>query len=101
VGFPCNQFGGQEPGSNTEILTFCQANYDVSFPIMSKVEVNGEGQHPLYRYLTRSSDRTGDIQWNFTKFLMDDKGAVVARFESAVKPGSSQVREAIEQLLQR
>jgi glutathione peroxidase len=99
VGFPCNQFGGQEPGRNEEILTFCQTNYGVSFPIMSKIEVNGEGQHPLYRYLTKNSDRTGDIQWNFTKFLVDESGAVVARFEPAVQPQSAQVKDAIEKLL--
>jgi glutathione peroxidase len=99
VGFPCNQFGGQEPGSEEEVLTFCQTNYGVSFPMMSKIEVNGEGQHPLYRYLTKHSDRTGDIQWNFTKFLVDETGAVVARFEPAVKPQSAQVKEAIEKVL--
>lgn len=99
VGFPCNQFAGQEPGSNEDILTFCQTNYGVSFPMMSKIEVKGEGQHPLYSYLTKAPDRTGDIQWNFTKFLLDESGAVVARFEPAVQPQSAQVKEAIEKLL--
>jgi glutathione peroxidase len=99
VGFPCNQFGGQEPGSEAQILAFCQSKYNVSFPLMSKIEVKGDSQHPLYRYLTRESGRKGEIQWNFTKFLLDSKGNVVARFEPQVEPLSDQVKQAIEALL--
>lgn len=99
VGFPCNQFGGQEPGTDEQIQTFCRTRYNVSFPMMSKVEVKGEGQHALYRQLTRSSERPGEIKWNFTKFLLDANGRVAARFEPAVEPGSEQVRKAVEALL--
>ena len=99
VGFPCNQFGGQEPGSEEQILNFCRTRYDVGFPLMSKIEVKGAGQHPLYRYLTRDSERPGEIQWNFTKFLIDSSGVVRARFESAVEPLSDQVKAAVEAVL--
>jgi glutathione peroxidase len=99
VGFPCNQFGGQEPGSEEQIRDFCRTQYGVSFPMMSKIEVNGEGQHALYRYLTRRSARPGDIKWNFTKFLLDSTLQVVARFEPAVEPTSEQVTKAVEELL--
>ena len=83
LGFPCNQFGGQEPGSEKEIATFCETNYDVTFPMFAKIEVNGDGAAPLYRYLKR--EKTGllgteAIKWNFTKFLVDREGSVVARF---------------------
>jgi glutathione peroxidase len=99
VGFPCNQFGGQEPGTEAEIASFCRTTHDVSFPLMAKVEVKGTGQHPLYRYLTRESSRPGEIQWNFTKFLLDSQGRVAARFEPAVEPLSEQVTAAVESLL--
>ena len=99
VAFPCNQFGGQEPGTDAEIQNFCRVNYNVNFPLMSKIEVKGEGQHPLYRHLTRESERPGEIQWNFTKFLLDREGRVVARFEPAVEPLSDQVTRAVEALL--
>jgi glutathione peroxidase len=83
VGIPCNQFGGQEPGSSEEIAEFCSATYGVTFPMTEKVEVNGAGRHPVYDELVQAPDesgRTGDIAWNFEKFLIDESGAVVARF---------------------
>jgi glutathione peroxidase len=99
LGFPCNQFGQQEPGTNAEIQQFCQLNYGVGFPVFAKVEVNGEGAHPLYRYLTgeKESPNGSDIQWNFTKFLVDRDGAVVERFEPGVKP--EEIVPAIEKLI--
>ncbi len=100
LGFPCNQFGGQEPGSDQEIQDFCQLNYGVSFPVFGKIKVNGEEAHPLYKYLQQQlpglagSER---IKWNFTKFLVDRKGKVVGRYASAVKP--EELRSKIEPLL--
>src|SRR5882757_2234451 len=79
VGVPANNFGGQEPGTNEEIKTFCSRNYNVTFPMMSKVSVKGKDQTALYTYLTGQTG--GDIQWNFTKFLIDKKGNIVSRFE--------------------
>jgi len=89
LGFPCNQFGKQEPGNESEIGQFCQVNYGVSFPMFAKIDVNGENAHPLYRYLKHEkpgllgSER---IKWNFTKFLVDRAGKVVARFAPMTKP---------------
>ena len=83
LGFPCNQFGAQEPGSEQEIATFCQTNYDVTFPMFAKIDVNGDATAPLYRYLKHESPGllgTEAIKWNFTKFLVDRDGRVVARF---------------------
>ena len=91
LGFPCNQFGAQEPGSESEIGEFCQVNYGVSFPMFAKIEVNGAGAHPLYKYLKHEkpgllgSER---IKWNFTKFLVDRAGKVVARFAPMTKPAA-------------
>jgi len=102
VGFPANNFGGQEPGTNAEILDFCSRNYSVSFPMMSKISVKGDDQAPLYRFLTGGAANpalAGDIKWNFTKFLVDRDGKVVARFEPAVTPDSSDVKSAIEKIL--
>ena len=102
VGFPANNFGSQEPGTNEEIKTFCSRKYNVTFPMMSKVSVLGEDKSPLYRYLTdKDSDPkfSGDIKWNFTKFLFDRNGNPVARFEPAVKPDSPEVQAAIESTL--
>ena len=102
VGIPCNQFGGQEPGSAEEIAEFCSATYGATFPMTEKVEVNGPGRHPLYDVLTAAADdegRAGDVQWNFEKFLVDGEGAVVARFAPRVEPGDDQVRKNIEALL--
>jgi glutathione peroxidase len=97
VGVPANNFGGQEPGTNEEIKTFCSRNYNVSFPMMSKVSVKGDDKTPLYQYLTESSG--GEIKWNFTKFLVDKNGKVVARFEPKVTPDSPEVASAIEKAL--
>lgn len=89
LGFPCNQFGGQEPGSAGEIGAFCQKNYGVSFPMFAKIEVNGPNTHPLYAYLKHVRPGifgTGKIKWNFTKFLIDRQGRAVARFAPSKKP---------------
>ena len=102
VGVPCNQFGGQEPGSSEEIAEFCSATYGVSFPMTEKVEVNGDGRHPVYDALVQVADqagRTGDVRWNFEKFLLDGSGAVVARFDPTVVPDDPRVTEAIESVL--
>ncbi len=102
VGVPANNFGGQEPGTNQEIKTFCSSKYHVSFPMMSKVSVKGEDKTPLYQYLTdkMANPKTGgDIEWNFTKFLIGPDGHVLARFESKVTPDSPQVIAAIEKAL--
>lgn len=99
LGFPCNQFGNQEPGTADEIGDFCQRNYGVSFPMFAKVDVNGDHAHPLYRWL-RSQARGvlgSKVRWNFTKFLVDPDGAVVRRFGSATKP--DKIAPAIEALL--
>lgn len=121
LGFPCNQFGAQEPGTNEEIHTFCQLNYGVTFPLFDKIDVKGPDQHPLFAYLTEQAPFAGfdpdnprgkrlssmleqagllesnDIKWNFTKFLVDRSGNVVARFESTVEPAD--IGPAIEALL--
>jgi len=87
VGFPCNQFGAQEPGSAEEIRTFCSANYGISFPMSSKLEVNGPHRHALYAWLTDPANgHAGDIQWNFEKFLIGRKGQLLNRYASTVKP---------------
>jgi len=97
VGLPANNFGAQEPGTDEEIRTFCTRNYNVTFPMMSKISVKGGDQDPLYKYLTTNNG--GDIKWNFTKFLVDRNGNVVARFEPATKPDSPEVKTAIEKAL--
>jgi glutathione peroxidase len=102
VGVPCNQFGGQEPGTSEEIAEFCSATYGATFPMTEKVEVNGPGRHPLYEALTAATDdegRDGDVQWNFEKFLVDADGAVAARFAPQVEPGDDRLRERLEKLL--
>jgi glutathione peroxidase len=102
LGFPANNFGGQEPGTNEEIKTFCSSKYNVTFPMYSKISVKGADMHPLYQFLTdkQANPRTGgDIQWNFTKFLIGKDGKVIARFESAVTPESPEVTSAIEKAL--
>ena len=104
VGLPCNQFMGQEPGSSEEIAEFCSATYGVSFPMTEKIEVNGEGQHDIYRELTATPDAegaAGDVQWNFEKFLLDSSGAVVARFRPGTEPLDPTVVAAIESQLAR
>ena len=116
LGFPCDQFGGQEPGTDEEIMEFCSANFGVSFPLAQKTEVNGENAHPVYRYLRdeapadekfdeagalQSEDRdmveSSDIQWNFTKFLIDREGNVAHRFAPTVTP--KEIEGVIEELL--
>lgn len=100
LGFPCNQFGGQEPGSNEEIKTFCSQKYNVSFPLFDKIEVNGKNLHPLYSALTgKESPFPGSIGWNFTKFLIGRDGKIVKRFESKVTPDSPETTQAIEAAL--
>jgi glutathione peroxidase len=101
LGFPANNFGAQEPGTNEEIKTFCTRKYSVTFPMYSKISVKGADQAPLYAYLTKETGPglTGDIKWNFTKFLIDRNGKVVQRFEPAVTPDSKEVVAAIEKQL--
>ncbi len=101
LGFPCNQFGGQEPGTETEIKAFCDLNFNVTFPLFAKVDVNGENAHPLYRYLTHEVPGilgTEAIKWNFTKFLVGRDGQPIARYAPATKPESiaDDIRKAIE-----
>lgn len=99
LGFPANEFGAQEPGTNEEIKTFCTSKYNVSFPMFSKVVVKGEGQAPLYKYLTTSSQPAGDIEWNFAKFLINKNGEIVARFKPQAEPTAPEVIAAIEKEL--
>jgi glutathione peroxidase len=102
VGFPCNQFAGQEPGSADEIQTFCSTTYGVTFPLFEKLDVNGEGRHPLYAELTKAADaegESGDVQWNFEKFLVSADGDVVARFRPRTEPEDEAVVKAIEAAL--
>jgi glutathione peroxidase len=97
AGFPANNFGAQEPGSNEEIKTFCERNYKVSFPMFSKISVTGSDQAPLYKYLT---DAGGKVSWNFTKFLVGKDGKVIKKFDSGVKPDSDELAKAIDAALQ-
>ena len=102
LAFPCNQFGQQEPGSGGEIGAFCQKNYGVSFPVFSKIDVNGPHAHPIFRFLTAAQPGilgTRRIKWNFTKFLVDRQGRVVRRYAPATSPAN--IAPAIEQLLAR
>jgi glutathione peroxidase len=103
LGFPANNFGAQEPGTNEEIKTFCSRKYNVTFPMYAKISVKGEDQAPLYSYLTEDTGTSivGDIKWNFTKFLVDRNGNVVQRFESAVTPDSPEMVAAIEKQLKQ
>ncbi|MBC7926398.1 MAG: glutathione peroxidase [Bryobacteraceae bacterium] len=96
VGIPANNFGGQEPGTNEEIKQFCSRKYNVTFPMMSKVSVKGDDKTPLYGFLTGDG---GDVKWNFTKFLVDKDGKILARFESNVKPDSPELTGAVEKAL--
>ena len=100
LGFPCNQFGAQEPGTNEEIKQFCSAKYNVTFPMFDKLEVNGPNRHPLYVALAgKDSPYPGDIHWNFSKFLISRDGKILKRFESKVTPESPEVTQAIESAL--
>ena len=99
VGFPCNQFGGQEPGTAEEIQEFCSTTYGVTFPLFEKIDVNGEDRHPIYDELTATPDaegNAGDITWNFEKFLVSPKGDVVARYRPQVEPEDAAIVGDIE-----
>jgi glutathione peroxidase len=102
VGFPCNQFGGQEPGTEEEIATFCSTTYGVTFPLMQKIDVNGPDRHPVYDELTKVADaegKDGDIRWNFEKFVLSPDGEVVARFSPMVTPEDEGLVATIEEQL--
>ncbi len=103
LGFPCNQFGGQEPGTAEEIETFCSTTYGVTFPMFDKIEVNGEGRHAVFTELTavpeQESGESGDVAWNFAKWLINAEGEPVARFSPRTTPDSPEVVAAIEKLL--
>lgn len=102
VGVPCNQFMGQEPGSAEEIEEFCSATYGVTFPMTEKLEVNGEGAHPLFQRLTGTPDvdgKAGDVSWNFEKWVVSGQGEVVARFRPMTTPDAPEVRAAVESTL--
>jgi glutathione peroxidase len=99
LGFPCNDFGGQEPGTNAEIAQFCSTNYGVKFELFDKVHAKGPEQHPLYKRLTTEATPKGDVAWNFEKFLIDKNGAIVGRFKSGVAPESAELKKAIESIL--
>lgn len=102
LGFPCNQFMGQEPGTDADIAAFCSTKYDVSFPMFSKIDVNGETRDPLYAWLTSvdaGPEGAGDIAWNFGKFVIGRDGSVVARFSPKVAPDAAELRAAIERAL--
>jgi glutathione peroxidase len=102
IGVPCNQFGGQEPGTAAEIATFCSATYGVTFPMTGKVDVNGADAHPVFRQLTEAADAAGEagpVQWNFEKWLVAPDGTVAGRFRPTVQPDAPEVRTAVEALL--
>jgi glutathione peroxidase len=100
LGFPCNQFGGQEPGTDAEIVQFCTSKYDVTFPLFDKIEVNGPNRHPLYVMLAGpDSPFPGNITWNFNKFLIGKDGKILKRFDSKVTPGSPELTQAVETAL--
>jgi len=104
LGVPCNQFAGQEPGSAEEIQTFCSTTYGVSFPMTSKLDVNGEQRHELYSTLSATADaagEAGDVQWNFEKFLVSSEGVPLARFRPMIEPESPELTAAIEAALPR
>jgi glutathione peroxidase len=102
LGFPCNQFLGQEPGTAEEIAEFCSTTYGVTFPLYEKIEVNGDGRHPIYEELTQVADaqgEAGDVKWNFEKFLVSPAGEIVARFRPQVEPEAPEIVSAIESAL--
>lgn len=100
VGFPCNQFGGQEPGEESEIVAFCSASYAVTFPLTKKIEVNGPRRHPVYAWLTGEQDGfPGDIEWNFEKFLIDREGRIYRRYPPATRPDDKGLLADIAELL--
>lgn len=99
LGFPANNFMGQEPGSEADIKQFCTTKYNVTFPMFSKISVKGSDMHPLYQYLTQSAAPAGDVKWNFSKFLIGKDGSILARFDSGVKPESAELTSAVESAL--
>jgi glutathione peroxidase len=102
IGIPCNQFGAQEPGTSDEIKTFCSTTYNVQFPLTEKIEVNGDGRHALYDQLTATADsegHTGDIRWNFEKFLIGRDGEIIARYSPLTEPGNDELVSAIEKAI--
>jgi len=102
LGFPCNQFGAQEPGTEADIKQFCSTKYDVTFPLFAKIDVNGAQRHAVYGFLTTQAtapEGPGDIVWNFTKFVVDGAGKVAARFAPQTEPGSAEIVGTIEKLL--
>ena len=101
MGFPCNDFGSQEPGSNEEIKTFCSSRYGVDFPLFDKVHAKGSEQHPLYAALTSQADPAGEVAWNFEKFLISKDGQIVGRYRSSVSPSAPELVAAIEKELAR
>ena len=103
LGFPCNQFGGQEPGTEAEIQTFCSTKYDVTFPLFGKLDVNGESKHPLYAYLTSQDTKPqgpDDITWNFEKFVVGRDGQVIARFDPSTAPDNGALLQSIQSALE-
>jgi glutathione peroxidase len=103
LGFPSNDFGGQEPGDASEIKKFCETNYKITFPLFEKAPVKGESKQPLFRYLTTMSpkDMRGEVAWNFEKFLIDGRGEVIGRWKSKVDPGSPEIAQAISKALKQ
>lgn len=101
VGFPCNQFGGQEPGTAKEIREFCDSRYKVTFPMFAKIDVNGKQQAPLYEHLKKNADKSSDIGWNFEKFVVGKDGKVAARFGTRTKPDAPEVVAAIKSELEK
>ncbi|MBD2100877.1 glutathione peroxidase [Leptolyngbya sp. FACHB-261] len=101
LGFPCNDYGAQEPGSGAEIMEFCTNRYGVSFDLFEKVQAKGPQQHPLYAVLSNAVEPAGDVTWNFEKFLVNKQGEVIARFKSSVKPDAPELVSAIERELEQ
>ena len=101
VGVPCNQFGGQEPGTEKDIQKFCTDKYKVTFPMMSKVDVNGEKEDPLYKFLKAHAESKDDVKWNFEKFVVSKEGKVVNRFKTAVEPDADEVVSVVESELKK
>jgi glutathione peroxidase len=100
IGFPCNQFGGQEPGTEAQIIKFCTTSYNVTFPLSAKIDVNGPNRHPLYAWLTAAENGfPGDIEWNFEKFLIDRNGRIIGRYPSGTKPEDNGLLEEIARVL--
>ena len=100
IGFPCNQFGEQEPGAEADIMRFCTVTYNVTFPLSAKVEVNGANRHPLFAWLTAPENGfAGDLQWNFEKFLIDRSGKLIGRYPSGTKPEDNGLLQEIAQVL--